>query len=208
VRHARILIGTLALALCPASAHAAGLIAPAQLVAHVRDLPGFAGARETRQHTTSPFAWAHETSPGTWTEAQLEATNLQALGFEEGAEAFFTGRAPEVRGLHREAVSQAVVFATAAAAQSEVMTSVQGALRLFPRAGLLQGADPAIPGAVTLGSFRGGHRGGSDNVFFSTGRCFFVIGNAVHAARTRAAADRAPLVAALALYRRDQGLCV
>jgi hypothetical protein len=178
-----------------------------QLVARVRDLPGFAGARATLEHTTSPFTWAHNTNPGTWTEAQVEATNLQSLRFEEGAEAFFTGSAPEAHGLHREAISQGVVFATAAAAQSELRTSVEGALKIFSRKGLLQGADPAIPGAVNLGNFTSGHRGGSDNVFFSTGRCFFVVGDSVHNTTSRAQADRAPVAGALALYRRDRRLC-
>jgi hypothetical protein len=160
------------------------------------------------EHTTSPYTWAHNTGGSrTWTEAQEEATNLEGLGFEEGAQGFYEGPTRESHGFHREAVSVAEVFATAAAAETEMRDSVSSARTNYEAPEGVEVTDRAIPGAVTMGNFSPRRPGATDNVFFITGRCFFLIGNAVHSARSRAAAARAPLAAALALYRRDKRLC-
>ena len=45
------------------------------------------------------------------------------------------------------------------------------------------------------------------NVFFMTGRCYFLIANSIHDATSRAGGERAPIHAALALYRRNRSVC-
>jgi hypothetical protein len=66
----------------------------------------------------------------------------------------------------------------------------------------------SIPGSVTLGNFVPGRRGSTGNVFFSLGRCAFVVGNVVHDATTRSVAAGRAVAAAEAIYRRAKRSCV
>jgi hypothetical protein len=190
-----------------APAWSAGPLPAAQLVARVHDLPGFAGARVHLSSTRSAFTWAHQ-GQGTWTQDEVQTSTLRTLGFEQGVEAFFTATAREAHGHHREAVSEALVFPTASSAESALKASVPEALSVYGKQGMREFPGPAIiPGSISLDAFSPGVRGRAGNVFFSTGRCFFVVGDFVYSATTRAQADRAPLAGALALYRRDRRLC-
>jgi len=181
-------------------------IPPQLLVVRVAEMPGFAPASVQSSSTASAFEWAHG-APGTWTEAQEEASLLESLGFQEGVREYLLAKRREGRGAHREAVSEAAVLPTASAAESALRQSFANSLRAFEARGLAQFADRAIPGALGLGNFSAGRSGGDGNVFFATGRCFFVVGDAVHDARTRAQENRGPLAGALALYRRARHLC-
>jgi hypothetical protein len=186
---------------------AAPSIPPRELVPQARELPGFAFAKMISYWTMSAFEWAHghELSEA---QAKQETSELLREGFQEGIGSFFTGRR-EAGGRHREAVSEALVFATAQAAEHELSVSVAQTVRRNGREpGFHRFAVKAIPGAVGLGAFVPRKHGGSANVFFSVGRCFVMVGNAIHDAATRAEARRAPIVAAIALYKRAKRFCL
>jgi hypothetical protein len=176
-------------------------IPPSQLVAHARELPGFKGAKVTLDWSTSALEWGHFIS-----ESDAEAKNTTALllgeGFQEGVQAFFRGRR-ETGNRHREALSEALLFATPSAAEHMLRANVQA----LERRGFKRSAVPSIPGAVGLDVFNPNRHGGGGNVLFSSGRCFFLIGNSIHDASTRAQLDRAPIAAAVALYGRTKQSC-
>jgi hypothetical protein len=60
---------------------------------------------------------------------------------------------------------------------------------------------------VFVDQFTPGKRGATGNVLFSTGRCFFVVGDLVHDARTSAQGTKAPIAGATALYKRTKHVC-
>lgn len=208
-RDVRRAVSTLTLLCCVlacAPALAAGPLPTARLVTRGSEMPGFAGARTSLNAYFSAFTWGHRGS-GTWTESEEEASSLRALGFEQGVEELFLGRRRESHGRHPEAASEALVFATAASAQSELRAFVADGLAKYARNGLREFPGPAIPGSLELDAVQGGRRGSVGNVFFSTGRCLFVVGNFVYDAKSRAQVVRAPVAGALALYRRNRRLC-
>jgi hypothetical protein len=192
------ILGTHAAAALPVSA---SLLRP-----RARDLPGFAGAKASRYMTTSAIEWARAYNQ---TEAaiQQEAAELIQRGFQEAVSVFFTGRR-EGPHSHREAISVAIVFTTPAGAEQELAKSVADDLRAFRTPTLRQYRVPAIPGATGLGSvFYGKHHGASGNVLFSTGRCFFVVGDALHGDDGRAQGEHPSTVAAITLYKRTKAVC-
>jgi hypothetical protein len=204
------LLSAVALSLFWAPQRAAAQAAPLpvqKLVARPGDLPGLAGAQSYLTSTSSPFEWAHGQQGGTWTEAQEEATTLQTLGFEEAVRRAFLARTSEAHGKHREAVSEAVVLPSATNAQAAMVASAATFVKQSTKPSLFEFGDRAIPNAMVLGNLTPGRRGGDGNVLFTSGRCYFVIGDYLYAARSRAQVDRAPLAAALALYRRERVLC-
>ena len=185
----------------------AGPLPVQKLVSRSGDLPGLAGAQSYLTSTSSPFEWAHSQHGGTWTEAQEEATILQTLGFEEGVRRAFLARSSEGHGKHREAVSETVVLSSATNAQEAMAAAVATFVRQSRKPALFELSDRAIPSAMVLGNLTPGRRGGDGNVFFTSGRCLFVIGDYLYTASSRAQVDRAPLAAALALSRRERVLC-
>ncbi len=205
-----IALGWTALACAPATAallisSSQLAISPSQLALTDRDLPGFAKAKRDLFSTTSAFQWGHGFG-GSEAEAKRETEELIKNGFVEAVETFFTGRR-EAHGTHREAVSDVLVFETPQAAAHELATNVSEALSSFERAGRKRFSVPSIPGSKGIGNFRPHKRGADANVFFATGRCFAVVGNAVPSASTWAQGRRAPVTAAVRLYRRARGVC-
>ncbi len=183
---------------CCATAEGGRVIPLSELVPSKAELPGFIHATTKVWSTTSVLEWAKSGEPSAPPGA---VNNLRAEGFQEGIEkGYFL--LPS-----REALASASVFASAAGAEHELRASVAEAMRTFEQAGLKRSTVHAIPGSVGLGSFRPGHRGGTGNVFFVAGRCFFVIGNRFVDATSRAQANLAPVAAAQTLYRRDRQLC-
>ena len=189
----------------PAKAEAPPVILPSALMLSARDVPGFAHSKRETAWSTSALAWARENS-GSRSQAAQEAAALLRHGFQEAVLTYLRGRR-ESRGLFQEAVAEARVFATAAGAEQELANSVAGAVKAWPAAGLRQSTIAAIPGSHTLGAFVAGQRGATENVMFASARCFFVIGDSIHGARTRAQAERAPVTAAIRLYGRAKQLC-
>jgi Domain of unknown function (DUF6531) len=110
-------------------------------------------------------------------------------------------------GLEREGVSEALVFSSAQGAKDQLVTSVAEALKEYEKVSLRRFVDPGIPGSAGLGNFTPGKRGATGNVFFSTGRCFFVVGDLVRDARTSAQGAKAPIAGATALYKRVKHAC-
>lgn len=171
------LVGLLVgLVFTPAPASAALQIPATTLVAQQHDLVGFGPARTTLFSTAYALEWTLNSGVST-ALAEHEATELNGRGFQEGVSMYFIGR-KEGRG-HREAASATAVFASSAGAQQELASAVSTFLKEEandPR--FHRGTVQAIPGSIELG--KRDKSGGFDNVFFSTGRCFFVIGDAIH----------------------------
>jgi hypothetical protein len=186
-------------------AGASGALHPNVLVAQAGDLRGFGPARVQHFSTTSTSEWAEvaeESSPAAARENKVLLEN----GFQLGLLAFFIGRR-EAHGRHREAVSDALVLATAADAQKELGAQVAEAAASYQKRGLKKGTMRSISGSVTLGAFTPGRPGATGNVFFRVGRCVFVIGDAVHDASTRAAAADPSRAAAIAVAGRVRPYC-
>jgi hypothetical protein len=177
-------------------------VPPAELVAHTNELPGFAGAKVTLDWSASAFEWGRFLAEGE-AEAKRVTAVLLRDGFQEGAQAFFRGRR-ESGNRHREGLSEAAMFATVPAAEQALVANVSHTLKLH---GFKRFLVPSIPGAVGADLFNPHRRGGGGNVLFSTGRCYFLVGNSIHDAKTRAQLDRAPVAAAAALYARTKQLC-
>jgi hypothetical protein len=191
--------------MCCATA-AASVAPPSNLpVARLGDLRGFGPAKMTHFSTSSAVEWA-EGENSTPAEAAKESEELSEHGFQLAAEAFFRGR-QEGHGRRREAVSDSYLFATVKDAREELSIQVSAALASYEKRGLEKGTVRAIPGSVTLGAFVAGRRGATGNVFFSVGRCVFVIGDAVHDARARGVAATPPVAAADAVRRRAGPVC-
>jgi hypothetical protein len=178
---------------------ASSVIAPALLVVRPRDLPGFAGAKGRLYSTTSAFELAHE-GENSSSEAESEAAYLTREGFREGVEESF-------HQADREGVSEALVFDSARAAKHQLITSVAQDLREYEKASLKRFVAAGVPGSVGLGNFNPGKRGATGNVLFSTGRCFFLVGDLVHDAITSAQGTKAPIAGAKALYKRTKRVC-
>lgn len=200
-----LLVPPCLLALCmPASATkpraAKKLILPQILVAQPPDLPGFRYASREIHASTSPSRYIEKIIEVAPREAGREISFLRRAGFQEGVQELFYG-------LPGEALSIAEVF-----------SSRRGSRRAFDAAAaedISPRADPtektfkldAIPGAVGFSGpdFHG--PGGFANVLFSTGRCFFLVGNALKAVSDSEQLDAVPDAGALALYRRDKERC-
>jgi hypothetical protein len=190
-----------------ASAHATLPVRAADLVPHVSELPGYKHARMSLQATASAFKWAHTTNQGTWSEAQLEANGLEALGFEEGAVAYYHLGRFRHGSFRREAAAEAIVVSTPEHAGALMRSFTRELRRGAASEGVQVSSDPDIPGSVEVGGFTA-RKGGYDNVLFTSGRCVFLIGDFLRDARSLAEAMRAPRAAALAVEARlETGPC-
>jgi hypothetical protein len=163
-------------------------------------LPGFAGAKSQLLWTTSAEVFVRRFTEDTPAEAAAEIPMLMHAGFQEGVEESF-------HATGREGVSEALVFDSAQAAKDQLVTQVAEDLKVYEKAGLRRFGDPGIPGSAGLGNFTPGKRGATGNVLFSTGRCFFVVGDLVHDARTSAQGAKAPIAGATTLYKRTKHVC-
>jgi hypothetical protein len=192
-------------ALCAPPVAATGPEIPiATLMAQRSDLAGFGPARMSRPFSSSYAAeWAFTFAPNA-DSAKREATELTEMGFREGAFVYFTGRRERAHE-HREAVSSALVFATSAGAEQDLAISVATELREHDHGHLHRSTIHAIPGSSELGE--GGRHGGVDNVLFTTGRCFFVIGDAIPRSSSAGQVRRPVRSAAIAVYDRAKQPC-
>jgi hypothetical protein len=163
VKLAAALVAVICVAVTSAPAMAvAPPVLPSLLVARTHDLRGFGSAKVSFYWTASAVEWAHGRGQSE-AEAKSETAGLLAQGFQEGAEAVFTGRR-ERGGKRREAVSDGYVFATVAGAEHFLRALVAESLNAYPKRGLEHFAVPSIPGAVGAGDFVSGRRG-------VTGKC-------------------------------------
>jgi hypothetical protein len=187
------------MALLASPSAAATLIAPAALVAHQQDLPGFAGAKSWLDSTTSASVFARDLDDS-WSEAESEAAYLRHEGFREGVEEGF-------HSARREGVSVAFVFGSPRAAEHELVSSTAQDVKEFDKLTLQRFTVRGVPGSVGLGSFLQRKHAVVADVLFSTGRCFLVIGSFVRNARSSAQGTSAPIAGAQTLYKRTRGLC-
>jgi hypothetical protein len=189
----------------PSISYCARCIAPSGipaklLVPRADELPGFVGAKTTLFSASSVSGWIRG-DEGSAAEAEAEGAELRRDGFEQGV-------FERVNSPHREAVSEALVFASAQGAIQDLDSSVAADLKGFEHErGLEKFAIPAIPGSAVLGNFDPARPGASGNVFFSVGHCFFLVADVVHNAHTGAQGTKAPVAAAKLLYKRVRHLC-
>jgi len=186
------------LAGCPiASARPAGRIRPTALVAAPAELPGFQFAEREIQSATTAMRYAGQILQDGPKEARKETMALDRHGFREGVQEYFDG-------LDGEALSIGVEFSSAAGAEWEYAASLreiahgQGATR-FGVAG--------VPGAVGFVHLPKSGPGGDGNVVFRSGRCFFLVGDALPNATGAEELSAPPSAGALALYRHDRRRC-
>jgi hypothetical protein len=173
------------------------------LVAQPQDFGGFGPARLETYATAYALEWAldYEQSAAL---AEHEAAELNARGFQEGVKRHFSGR-QEGSHQQRDAVSSAIVFATVAGAQQEFATTVAFDLHRLSRAGVHQFSVRSIPGSIGMGERRRNDAG--DNVTFSTGRCYFSIGDGRSKGSAARQVKHSATIAAIAVYRRAKQAC-
>jgi hypothetical protein len=208
-RHARLTIaGALAASLgllgcgsgggsTPTSAHtasspaaAAVVIAPASLIAPAADMQGFSASGQP-QTATSARRWAETSNEAD--EVAHETARLTREGFQEGVGQHYKGAAGSA------AISLALVFSSAEGTRKEVTHYLEE----DPHYGLhVEGVKvAAIPGAMVVGE------GPAGNVFFTTGRCFLLVGDDLGGSGGQAQADAVPIAAATALYGQVKRSC-
>jgi|GEM_PF-2483722 len=193
------------------SAHAfpavAGEPVPASLlVVQARDLPGFSGAEGNPQVASSAARWAEidpHSEPGSEPADAKEVPNLSREGFKEGVrESFQSGSG--------EAISVGIVFRLPQGASQYFSTEVNPKRLQNDGLALEHVTVHGVPGAVITG---GGPNG---NVFFTTGRCFVLVGNHVpetgvsesaHTAAEEKPVNAAPIAGATAVYERVKDDC-
>jgi len=175
------------------------IIEPRLLVAGARDLPGFARAKTQFFASASASEWASG-AEDTAAQAESEAAYLNREGFREGA-------ATTIVGKHREAVSEALVFDSKASASRRLVESVSRGKRSIEKHGLRRFHVAGVPGSVGLGAFRRGRRGTVGDLWFATGRCWFVVADRVPGAKTRGEGTKALVAAANAIYKRVRAPC-
>lgn len=193
--------GVIAAPVCAAwgEATVSAAIPPRSLELHTRELPGFAGASKKVQVFESADQFI-ESRGGGPAEVEAERALLAKRGFQGTIGESF--RAP-----HREAIFVAFVFTSPQGATEEFHETLAADIKHLKGHGARRSAVSGIPGSVLVGQFEKGHRGGTGNVLFTTGRCFFVVGDAVKRATNRKQAYRAPITAARAILRREKHAC-
>jgi hypothetical protein len=181
---------------------AAVVIPPASLVVAPAELPGFATGKVTLHSATSASRYAKVVLEQRPREAAREVVKLKRKGFKEGVQELFSSRRGEALAL-----SLALVFGSSRVAEQELKTSSFEAVKAQGKAKLTRFTVPAIPRSFGFSTTETGHSGGAGNVLFSTGRCFFVVGDSLRTG-TREELTSAPIAGATALYQRVKSLCV
>ena len=182
-----------------APALALAALPPASLVARASDLPGFATAKSKLQSATSAYRYARVLLGERPRQARSEGSRLKREGFREGVQELLSG--PQ-----GEALSAAVVFSSARAAEREFKSSLDEGIRAQRGAKVKRFKLAAIPGSAGFSAVEPGNSAAAANVLFATGRCFFVVGDSLRNA-TPEQASSAPVAGAGALYQRVAGVC-
>jgi uncharacterized membrane protein YtjA (UPF0391 family) len=181
-------------------AFAAAAIPPAALVAHSDELPGFAAAKVKLRWASSVRRYAKFVLGENRREARKEVARLKRKGFLQGVQELLSSPAGE-------ALSNAVVFRSARGAERELKTSLAEVLKAQGKAVIRRFTVAAIPGSLGFSGYEAGQPGGAANVLFSTGRCFFLVGDALPGSTVQQLSV-APIAGATALYQRVASLCV
>jgi len=178
---------------------AVGAIAPSSLVATPAELPGFATAKPKLRSATTASKYAKEVLEDSPAEALKEVASLEHKGFREGVQELLSGA-------HGEALSLAVVFASAGAARRELKSGLSADIKAQGKATIKRFTVAAVPGASGFGVSEAGMPGGAANVLFASGRCFLLVGNSLREG-TAEQVDAAPIAGATALYQHVKGIC-
>jgi hypothetical protein len=184
------------------SALAAVLIAPSSLVAQPAELPGFASAKVTLHSATTPSRYAKVVLEERPRAAAKEVVKLKRKGFQEGVQETLSSHRGEALGL-----SLALVFGSARVAEQELKTGRSESVKAQGKAKITRFTVPAIPGSFGFSATEAGHSGGAANVLFSSGRCFFLVGDTLRKGSLKEVAS-APIAGATAVYQRVKSLCV
>lgn len=182
-----------------APALAAAAIPPASLVAHPDDLPGFAAAKIKLRSATSATRYVKVVLGESGREGRNEVAKLKRKGFQEGVQELLASQ-------QGEALSLALVFGSARVAKQELKASISEGLKAQGKAVIKRFTVAAIPGSFGFSASEAGHSGGAANVFFSTGRCFLLVGNSLHTS-TQEQLSVAPIAGATAVYQRVKSFC-
>jgi hypothetical protein len=197
---ARVLLPAIVAIAASCAPAAASAIPPASLIAHPSEMPGFAGAKVRLHSATTASRYARVVLHDSSREARREVPKLRRQGFREGVQELLSGS-------QGEALSSAVVFHSPAAARHELKASIAQSVKAQGgSAAIKRFTVAAIPGAFAFSATEAGHPGGAANVLFATGRCFFVLGDALKSAPP-AQLSVAPTAGATALYGRVKSLC-
>jgi len=162
-------------------------------------MPGFTAARVKLRSAKSASRFAKVVLGERPREARSEIKRLKRKGFREGAQEFLST-------LAGEALSLALVFGNARVAEHELAVSMSEDVKAQGKAAVERFTVPAIPGSAGFSAVEAGAPSAAANVLFTSGRCFFVVGNSL-ANATREQADSAPIAGATALYLRVKSLC-
>jgi hypothetical protein len=173
-------------------------IPPRTLEVHGGELPGFAGTKKKLEVFESVRRFV-EGQNATRTEMEVAKALLTKRGFQDTVAEIF-------RGPHREAVFEAFTFTSPQGAAEQFPETVTTDLKRVRDHGLMSTTVKGIPGSVLIGQFETGH-GGTGNVLFVSGRCLFIVGDAMARATSRQQAYHAPIVAARHILRRDRAAC-
>jgi hypothetical protein len=179
------------------SAAAARQIRAAALVAQPAELPGFHFAEREIQSATTAGRYAKQILQDGPKEARKEIVALDRHGFREGVQEGFDG-------LAGEALSLGMEFSSPAGAAWEYAVSLHEIAR-GQRATRFSVA--GVPGAIGFVHLAKSGPGGYGNVIVRTGRCFFLVGDALQNATSPQQISAAPSAGALALYTHDSRLC-
>jgi len=166
---------------------------------HTSELPGFKRATKKLEVFESADQFL-ESRGGSPAEVETERALLTKRGWQGAVGEFF--RAP-----HREAIFVAFVFSSPQGATEEFNETLAADIKHLKGHGAKRSTVKGIPGSVLVGQFERGHRGGTGNVLFATGRCLFVVGDALKRATSRQQAYHAPITAARAILRRQKHAC-
>lgn len=180
---------------------AAAAIAPASLVAHPAELPGFLEANVKLKSATSASRYVKLVLGEKGSEARKEVASLKRKHFREGVQELLSIR-------NGEALSLAIVFGSARTAKQELKNASSETTKAQGKAVVERFPVPAIPGSFAFTAAEANQSSVAANVLFAVGRCYFLVGNSLGGvAVTREQASAAPAAGATAVYSRAKSLC-
>jgi hypothetical protein len=186
-----------------AASIASAATASSPLLVQPGEMPGFASAKVQHFSAKTAARYVHsvlEEKPSP--RARRKVERLNAEGFREGVVELLS-----VSHSGAEALSEALVLGSAEFAkrqQREKFTMVSRELHKHGR--VIRFTAPGIPGSIGVALVVRGKAGGAANLFFTSGSCLFIVGDALgHGKVTQL---KAPVIdGAEAVYRRSQAAC-
>lgn len=164
------------------------------------EFPGLAGGFKGTVVSRSAAQWAglkHEAVDA----AKVETSALTAEGFQEGVTELLANS-------HNQGVYEALVFRSSGGAAQRLKATISEAHKTLGKSiPVVRLSTPGIPGSILYSEFSPREQDGASNVLFATGRCTFVVSDALSDISTRAAGSTASIALATSVYRRAKRLC-